>query len=364
MRNPFYIGKKFSEEAYVEREETPRVLELIRSGANVVLYAPRRCGKTWFGIALKEKLGKTGVTCIWLDLFSIATVREFVESLNEEIIKSFKLGIKGYFARFLDKYVGSFSVGVGSVSLNFSPRNEDEVYQVLKKSLESIEELSEGNAVVFIDEIQEVARFDDKFLNVFRSVIQAQNVTYVFLGSRRSVISRLFFETQNPMFKMARKFELSTGLPARQTREFIREKFMKTGKKITDEGLSEILKRSALHPYYVQLISSEVWLRTKKVADISTVEEAVESLKQENSFLFQSMIENVRSKYTLTVLRMLMSDELSYNARNLAKWEIKSPASLAKTLKKLEEEEIIVRSGKSYRILDPLFEEYLMRLFR
>jgi len=364
MRNPFYIGKKFSEEGYVEREETPRVLELIRSGANVVLYAPRRCGKTWFGMALKEKLGKTCITCIWLDLFSVATVREFVESLNEEIIKSFKLGIKGYFSRFLDKYVGSFSVGVGGVSLSFSPRNEDEIYQVLKRSLESIEELSEGNAVVFIDEIQEVTRFDDRFLNVFRSVIQAQNVTYVFLGSRRSVISRLFFETQNPMFKMVRKFELSIALPARQTREFIKEKFMKTGKKITDEGLSEILKRSALHPYYVQLISSEVWLRTKKVADISTVEEAVESLIHENSFLFQSMIESTHSKYTLTVLRMLMSDELSYNARNLAKWEVKSPASLAKTLKKLEDEEVIVKSEKGYRILDPLFEEYLIKLSR
>jgi len=76
------------------------------------------------------------------------------------------------------------------------------------------------------------------------------------------------------------------------------------------------------------------------------------------------MIESTHSKYTLTVLRMLMSNELSYNARNLAKWEVKSPASLAKTLKKLEEEEVIVKSEKGYRILDPLFEEYLIRLFR
>lgn len=362
-RNPFYIGKQFSEDSYVEREEEPRALELIRSGANIVLYAPRRCGKTWFGMALKKKLERDGIICIWLDLFSLATVKEFVESLNEEIVKSFKLGIKGYFTRFLSEHVGSFSVGISGVSLNFSPKSEEEIYQVLRRSLENIERISRGNAVVFIDEIQEVTRFDSRFLKVFRSVVQTQTVTYVFLGSRRSVISRLFFETANPMFRMIRKLELSTVLPEERTRRFIERKFLGTGKRITEEGLSEILKRSALHPYYVQLISSEVWLRTREIADRSTVEEAVESLIQENSFLFESMIEKVRSKYTLTVLRMILSGELSYDAKNLAKWEIKSPASLAKTLKKLEEEEIVVKSEEGYRILDPLFEGYLRELF-
>jgi len=56
--------------------------------------------------------------------------------------------------------------------------------------------------------------------------------------------------------------------------EFIRERFFTTGKIIDEELAIMIAERADNHPYYVQQLSQQVWLRTDKQCSESVVAEA------------------------------------------------------------------------------------------
>lgn len=358
------MGRKFRREAFINREEeTGQVLSLIDSGSGLVLYAPRRFGKTWFAKNLQAILTQEKTPSLWLDLFSIVTVKGLVKRINEEIANAFELEITTYVKKFLASFATSFSFNIGGAGLEFHPKNQEEMWEVLYETLLNVERNAMKKVVIFIDEVQELAKLDSKSENIIRTAMQHQEKTrYVFLGSRRSVINDLFFERGHPLFNSSRRFNLSKLLPTNQTEKYIKSAFIKSGKDISPQALVRVIESSKLHPFYVQLICSELWNRCKEDISPQLVNETVHALVAENSYFYQTILDNLNSQYARTVLKMLLAGELNYSAENLLKWEISSPASLSKTIKKLEDREVIVKLENEYMIFDPLFETFLKNL--
>ncbi|EDP73360.1 archaeal ATPase, partial [Hydrogenivirga sp. 128-5-R1-1] len=72
--NPFFFGGVVEEEDFCDREDELNSLEKdVLSGINVLLYAPRRFGKTSLLLASLKRLKNKGVKGVYIDLFPVSS---------------------------------------------------------------------------------------------------------------------------------------------------------------------------------------------------------------------------------------------------------------------------------------------------
>lgn len=70
--------------------------------------------------------------------------------------------------------------------------------------------------------------------------------------------------------------------------EFIKGTFERTGKSITDDICKDIVSRVQNHPYYVQQLAQQVWLRTETVATLDAVEDSHSAITAQLSLMFDA----------------------------------------------------------------------------
>src|SRR5207249_2210283 len=70
---------------------------------------------------------------------------------------------------------------------------------------------------------------------------------------------------------------------------FIMQRFADTGKKISSTDAGLIASLADDHPYYVQQLAQQAWLRSAKVCSEEIIVEAHESLLLQLSLLFQTI---------------------------------------------------------------------------
>ena len=69
MKNPFLFGPPVSGDQFYDREELGRELfRAVENGTNVLLYGPRRYGKSSLVTRVAEKLRADGHPCIFFDM--------------------------------------------------------------------------------------------------------------------------------------------------------------------------------------------------------------------------------------------------------------------------------------------------------
>ena len=81
MENPFRYGKEVKGYQFFDRVEAVEELYAhLRDGStNVVLYAPRRYGKTSLVVKVLERFKSEGVPCIHFDISRVSSLERFCE---------------------------------------------------------------------------------------------------------------------------------------------------------------------------------------------------------------------------------------------------------------------------------------------
>ena len=79
IMNPFSYGTIVKDSNFYDRkEECARIVSTLSGGNNVVLYAPRRFGKTSLVFKAIEQLEKAGFICIYFDFMPVFSPESFV----------------------------------------------------------------------------------------------------------------------------------------------------------------------------------------------------------------------------------------------------------------------------------------------
>ena len=79
MTNPFQYGTEVSGYQFYDRKEPMEELHSLLSdgSSNVVLYAPRRYGKTSMVLRVFERLRLDGFKCVYFNMAKIASLERF-----------------------------------------------------------------------------------------------------------------------------------------------------------------------------------------------------------------------------------------------------------------------------------------------
>ncbi|HZD54659.1 MAG TPA: ATP-binding protein, partial [Candidatus Aquicultoraceae bacterium] len=206
--NPFNFREVPADGPFCDREkELEDLVGYAKGRASVVLFSPRRYGKTSLVRRVQKRLHDEGSVTVYADFFGVTSVDDVASRFAKavfsvihgreshwnsavRIFKSFRPVVR-YDER------GGISVGVEPAMIRKG--GEDLLGETLSSFGNFVSET--GNGVhVALDEFQEIAVLKDslKIEGIMRSHIQRQRSSYFFIGSRRRILLGMFNDRQRP----------------------------------------------------------------------------------------------------------------------------------------------------------------------
>ena len=372
MANPFnYLQFATGDQFYDRREVRKDLLSRFLSGqTNVVLYGPRRYGKSSLVAELVGDLEKAGIPCVTLDVVKVPSIDMFVSAYATKVYRRLapvkfefrKLGM------FLKSLRPKMSLGpTGETGLSFEPSGATVGPEALTEVLDLPQKLlsGKGRAVVVFDEFQEVKDLlpNDGFERVMRSAIQShRNVSYIFLGSRYHMLRRMFTDHNRPFYKSAVTILLGKP-PVEESVRFVIDRFASAGKSIARDAAERLVGKIENIPYFIQQLGFETFRLAddahRKSVSSADVDSAFANLSCFNRDQYEQLMLtlSVSQKKLLIALAHEQTDEFGDVYRRRYALGVSSTVNSAKS--KLMEDGHIERSDGKYVVADPFFAQFL-----
>ena len=372
MANPFnYLQFATGDQFYDRREVRKDLLSRFLSGqTNVVLYGPRRYGKSSLVAELVGDLEKAGIPCVTLDVVKVPSIDMFVSAYATKVYRRLapvkfefrKLGM------FLKSLRPKMSLGpTGETGLSFEPLGATVGPEALTEVLDLPQKLlsGKGRAVVVFDEFQEVKDLlpNDGFERVMRSAIQShRNVSYIFLGSRYHMLRRMFTDHNRPFYKSAVTILLGKP-PVEESVRFVIDRFASAGKSIARDAAERLVGKIENIPYFIQQLGFETFRLAddahRKSVSSADVDSAFANLSCFNRDQYEQLMLtlSVSQKKLLIALAHEQTDEFGDVYRRRYALGVSSTVNSAKS-KLMEDGHIELSDGK-YVVADPFFAQFL-----
>jgi len=374
MKVPFTFGKLVHDDDFTNRiQESKRLVSNFNSSVNTILISPRRWGKS--SLVLKaasevEKLSKDFIFCM-IDLNNIRSEEQFYKLLATKVLQSSSSRVdtilesaKNFLGRFIPNL--SFSPDPGtdlklSLDWNEVKKDPDDILNLAEK----IAAKSMKKIIICIDEFQNMSEFDNPldFQKKLRSHWQLhQNVTYCLYGSKRHMLMEVFSSPSMPFYKFGDIIFLEK-IKEEEWIEFITDRFADTGKSISEDDAKSIARLCENHPYYVQQLSQQVWLRKGSTHDQNIVIQAFEDLVMQLSMLFQILTDDLTMRQLNLLSAILKEEDKLTSQQVLLDYNLGTSANVIKIKKTLHDKEIIDTIGKKISFNDPLYRYWLKNYF-
>jgi len=255
------------------------------------------------------------------------------------------------------------------VSFSFTAGYSDEdIDATIERLLELPGQLAaeRGRRVALVfDEFQQVLEIDKRLPALMRAVFQEQpEVAHVYLGSKRTMMARLFNDENEPFWRSAKQIELQV-ISSEAFAPFIRDRFGSTGRTIGDATISELLEITGGHPYATQELSYALWELTApgseaREDDLSTA--LTQVLRSEHAHFTQ--IWGKATNVQRQILQALATDASGafFSTEYARRHGLPPRASLQRGVAKLVEDELVSHLGPgSYRVAEPFLDEWVRR---
>lgn len=368
MSSPFKYGKIVTGDNFINRtEDIKRIQNNIEAGINTILISPRRWGKSSL-IKQLSHLNKDNKTrYAFIDFFNIRTEQDFLEKYSKEIIKcsiSKKEELLQAGRSFFQKISPSFSFGadpVNDFSVNFSWSEAQKTKDEIINLPEVIAKKKGIKIVVCIDEFQNISKLDEhvSLEQELRSYWQYhENTTYCLYGSRKHMMLELFKQESRAFYRFGDLFLLEK-IPEIHWIDFITSSFKKTGKKISEDLVREMIHMTSMHPDYLQQLCHNVWNGTDEETTDLIVDEAMDLVVSTNTLHYQDICDAL-SNTQINLLYAILDGETKLTASNtMLKYKLGTPRNVSKNKKVLENKDLVEIHGKSISFNDPVFEYWL-----
>lgn len=365
QQNPFLYGRPVSQETeLVDRAQELRELETqARSGQSTMLYAPRRYGKTSLAHVLSARLlAQSAIPSVYVDLWGATSITDIAALLARGYAAvSGVERMKRYLMDVLQTVGVTISVG-GAVSITRSLRDrEGEDRAVLRELLTVPRQIASrspsGKLLLVLDEFGELFHIPGEPDALMRSAFQSSpEVSFLFMGSKRSLMDALFTDRNRPFYNFGRRMELGR-LPYEELGAFIERGFREGGRDIMPEAVDLILSLSEGHPFRSQQLSFHAFrLAGVGMVDDEVVLTAAEAALDETEAEFRAILEGMTPARRAVYLAVCREPTAEMHSREyMRRHGIKGSGSLDSALQALADSgDLEVRRGAVPKLTDPL----------
>jgi hypothetical protein len=370
--NPFRFGALALDDAFTDRKsELAELTADMLAGQDVVLFAPRRFGKSSLVWRVSQQLIRKRALVAQVDLMTTPTLGRFADKLAQSIHED--LASPLFRARERLRIFQGLRVTPtvtvnpedGAVGFSFSAAAAgSDIMATVERLLELPGQLAgeRGRRVVLVlDEFQEVVDVDPALPRLMRSVFQRQpEVAHMYLGSRRHTIERIFNDENEPFWRSAKRTDLGVIEP-RAFSSFIAERFIATGREIDDHAIELVLSITRGHPYATQELCYFVWqrsdARTKGMVD--DVEAALGDVLRSEDSHFIGVWDSATAIQRILLQALAAEEGHPLSADYRRRHGLPPASSVQRALQSLERAELVARASGRAWISEPFLAEWL-----
>ena len=373
MSNPFKYGPIALDESFTDRDaEVAELSADALNGQDVVIFAPRRYGKTSLVHRVAQRLATRRALVAEVNLWFTPTKEKLAGRLAREVADI--LGLAGKAREIARAFAGlritptiTIDPNDGSLSFSFAAgHTSQDVDDTIEHLLRMLAETAVGRkrpVVLIMDEFQEIAEIDPGLTKLLRSVFQEQpEVSHIYLGSKRHLMERIFNDANEPFWRSAKRVELGPIEPE-AFRPFIVAGFRDHGRNVEDGVVDRVLAVTGGHPYATQELCYFLWAETpaKRVARDGQFDAALTKLlRSEHSHLSDLWDRaTANQRLLLAALADAPGHPLSEDYR--ARHGLRGASTTQKAIDGLVKQEIVAKAGGFVRIAEPFYAEWIRR---
>ena len=378
MDNPFVYGEVVPGEAFVDREdELDRLVADLGGGQKVFLISPRRYGKSSLIRQTLDSLRRRGALAVELTVSSYSSYLAFLEGYARAIAS---VESKWERARtWLTEAIASTrpevryepkDTGLGRLSVAFPQvttardinRLANEIYALPGRLAAD----RKRAVVIALDEFQAIDSFDGGTVeHALRAAAQHQRqVGYVFAGSEPSLMEKMI-GPRRPFYKAGPVMRLNKISPTLFS-DFIDRRFTKTGIKPEPGVADAIIDLAGNLPYDVQRLAHETWddvrARGGRKVTLEDLHATLARLLSEQEMIFEALWQRMtlHQRATLRAVVLQGGREI-HSADARARHRLGGASSIQKSLAALAAQDVLMKEGARYLVVDSLLREWVAR---
>ncbi|MCL1840188.1 MAG: hypothetical protein FWF75_00340 [Propionibacteriaceae bacterium] len=367
---PFVFGRIAEGDCFADRDaERARLDANFAQLTNTIIVSPRRWGKSSLVERVSQDLiaAASDIHLCQIDLFTVRTEADFYAHLAQAVLEA----TLTKWDEWVDAVQTFMSHLRPSVSISADPGPDIRLnldWHTAEQNPDDVLDLAENIAasrglrlVVCIDEFQAIAGFTDT--QAFQRKLRAhwqrhQHVCYCLYGSKRHMLLDIFANPEQPFYRFGDILALDK-IANPTWGDFIAGRFAATGKSITPELGRTLAAAVDNHPYYVQQLAQQAWLRTTLVCRPELVDAALADLTDQLGLLFTGLAESL-TRRQLGFLQAVLDGQPALSSQaTLRAYDLGTSANVGRIRDALVNREIIDVEGGQIQILDPVFAHWL-----
>lgn len=370
--NPFIFREVPIDSPFCNRQKELKELTAYAEGkASVVLFSPRRFGKTSLVKRVQKKLADKGYTTIFADFFGVTSVEEVASRLAKAVFEVTRPK-KGLFQtaiqliKFFRPVLKPDESGGVSLTVEFvAPQKRGlDVLEETFAALGLFAKQTKDRLHIVLDEFQEITEVKEspQMEGVMRTHIQTHPFSYFFVGSRRRILLSIFNEQKRPFFQSAINYELKA-LPEEELTPFLVEMFARGGKDCNSEVAELIAKKILKHPYYSQKLSFFVFELSETKVQEKDVAEGFEYLLSSEKQTFEAILQGLAPKQIALLKAIACESSPSiFSVEYMRRYRLGSVGGVQGAMKRLTALDLVEKTeGNFFRVVDPVLKEWLCR---
>jgi hypothetical protein len=371
--NPFHFGALALDKAFADRQAELRELKAdVLNGQDVVIFAPRRYGKSSLVWRAAQELARKRVLVAHVDLMTAPTKEKLAEKLMRAIYEDVATALfrakdrLRVFAGLRITPMVTVDPETGALGFSFSASaSREDVDATLERLLELPAELAadRGRRVALVlDEFQEVVEIDPHLPKLMRSIFQRQpEVAHVYLGSKRHMLERIFNDENEPFWRSAKQIELGV-IPPSLFRPYIASRFAETGRAVPAEVVGDVLSITRGHPYATQELSYFLWeeLSAGKKTGGNVVERALVAVLRSEHAHFGLIWDRATSTQKVLLQALAREPGRPFSNEFRRRHELPAPSTIQRGLEGLVRDELVTRDQGIYRIAEPFLAQWVV----
>lgn len=376
--NPFSFGGLALDAAFADREAETQELKVdVRNGQDVVVFAPRRYGKSSLVWRVMQQAETEDVLVAYVNLMTTPTKERLAERLAAAIYEGVATRTQRARQAVLAPFRGLRIVPTitvdpadGALSFTFGIGHEpSEVDATLERLLALPGELgasAERRVALVLDEFQEIGDIDPKLPRLLRTVFEQQPaVSHVYLGSRRHMMERIFNDENEPFWRSAKRIELGPIEPT-EFAPFIGRRFRETRKEVEPELVAGLLEHTGGHPYATQELCYFLWEETPfdSAATEAGLESAIGAVLRSENTHFQLRWESASAAQKLLLQALAVEPGRPLTSAYRSRHELPSSATVQTAVRALQQRELVGMRAGSMTIIEPFFAAWIRALSR
>jgi uncharacterized protein len=378
MDNPFVYGEVVPGAAFVDREaELDRLVADLGDGQKVFLISPRRYGKSSLIRQTLDALRRRGALAVDVTVSSYSSYLAFLEGYARAIasVESRWERARTWLTEAIastrpevryepkDTGLGRFSVAFPQITtardLN---RLANEVFALPGKLATE----RKRTVVIALDEFQAIDSFNGGSVeHALRAAAQHQRpVGYVFAGSEPSLMEKMI-GPRRPFYKAGPVMRLQKISPT-LFGDFIEQRFVKTGMK-PEAGVAEaIVDLAGNLPYDVQRLAHETWddVRAKgaRKVTLEDLHRTLTRLLSEQETIFEALWQRLTLQQRATLRAVVLQGGREIHSADVrSRHRLGGPSTIQKSLAALTKQDVLLKEGPRYVVVDSLLREWVAR---